>query len=131
MSSVAVISLSSSLLPVLQPLLFWSPQLLFQWLHSPVMPLTHQFKLRLYWTVCSSLAVAAVTGTLLCTQPTEVTSLPWAWHGPHQAQVSLVPTCLRQGMFFLNCVSLFQIWMLKSNITNITHSNSGCELIWK
>lgn len=83
-SGLLLSSSASAFVPLVSPSLFHQ-------LYSPVMSLTHQFRLQHYWAVLSTLYVASVTGTLLCTQPIEGDKLPWASHGPSQLEC---PWCL-------------------------------------
>lgn len=81
----------------------FAPVFLLHWLHFSVRPVTHLFRLWLYWTVHSTLHVAATPGTLLCIRPD---TLSWA----HLTHASLIP----RWRVLWGCIPPFQMCMLKS-----------------
>ena len=98
----------------------FAPLFLLHWLHFSVRPLTHLFRLWLYWTVHSTLHVAAATGTLLCTWPG---TLPWAWHGP----IWLTYPSYQDGDVIIGLYpSLPNVY-----VEILTPNALGCEMIWK
>ena len=52
------------------------------------MAVTHLFSLWCCWTVCPTLDVVPIAGTLLCIQAVEGDKLSWAWDGPPKFKCS-------------------------------------------